>query len=79
MELPHVKELNINGMGRYLLLNLGVGERGAKFITQNVKNLTTLHIGKQWSNSDNNSVEELGAIAIANGLKNLSNLHIGKQ
>jgi hypothetical protein len=32
MQLPHIEELNIRGMGTYLLLNLGVGERGAQFV-----------------------------------------------
>jgi hypothetical protein len=32
MQLPHVKELSISTMGIYLLLNIGVDERGAQFV-----------------------------------------------
>jgi hypothetical protein len=32
MQLNHVKEIRIGGMGTYLLFYLGVGERGAQFI-----------------------------------------------
>jgi hypothetical protein len=46
MQLPHVKELYIREMGTYLLLNLGVGDRGAQFIAQNLKNLIELDVGK---------------------------------
>jgi hypothetical protein len=47
MQLPHVKELDINQIGMYLLLNLGVGDRGAQFIVQNIKHLTKLSISIQ--------------------------------
>jgi hypothetical protein len=80
MQLNHVKELKIGGMnmGMYLLFNLGVGERGAQFIVQNFKNLTTLYISKQLSDSGNNSVGDSGATAIANNLKKLTYLDICK-
>jgi hypothetical protein len=47
MQLPNVEEFDINEVGIYLLLNLGVGDRCAQFVVQNIKNLTLLYIGKQ--------------------------------
>jgi hypothetical protein len=79
MQLNRVKELNINGMGTYLLFYLGVDERGAQFIVHNLKNLIDLWISKQWSDLGNNSVGDSGATAIANNLKNLNKLYISKQ
>jgi hypothetical protein len=79
MQLNHVKELRVDQMGTYFLFYLGVGERGAQFVVQNLKNLTTLYIRKQWSDSDNNNIGDSGAIAIANGLINLTILGIRKQ
>jgi hypothetical protein len=79
MQLNHVDNLAINGYGTYSVLYLGVGERGAQLIMQNLKNLTKLFIGKQWSDSENNSLGDLGATAIANNLKNLTTLYISKQ
>jgi hypothetical protein len=53
MQLPHVKRFEIIGMmSIHLLFDLGVGNRGAQFITQNLKNLTILSVGKHWSDSD---------------------------
>jgi hypothetical protein len=78
MQLNHVEKLDITGKGTYSVLYLGVGERGAQFIVQNLKNLTTLGIRKQWSDSANNSVGDSGATAIANNLKHLTTLVIGK-
>jgi hypothetical protein len=68
MRLPHVKELHINQMGIYLLLNLGVGDRCAQFVAHNIKSLTKLYIGKQSNNSDSNNVGDEGATEIAKGL-----------
>jgi hypothetical protein len=28
MQLPYIKNLNMNGMGTYSLFNLGIGDRG---------------------------------------------------
>jgi hypothetical protein len=47
MQLPHVKTLCIYKMGRYSLLSLGIGDRDAQFVSQNMKNLTYLSICKQ--------------------------------
>jgi hypothetical protein len=77
MQLPHVDVANISMMGRYMPFNLEVSDRGAQFIAENLKNLSVLHISKQWSDSDENCVGYKGAIAIANGLKNLTSLIIG--
>jgi hypothetical protein len=79
MQKLHVKALKISKMGIYLLLNLGVGNRGAQFIAQNVKNLKRLWISKQCSNSDDNSIGDLGAIAIANSLEKLILLNISRR
>jgi hypothetical protein len=46
MQLPHVKEFTIDGMGMHSLLDLEIGERGALFVVSNLKNLTTLNICK---------------------------------
>jgi hypothetical protein len=51
MQLPHVKQFDINKMGRNSLFNLGVGNRGLQFVVLNLKNLTTLNICKQSSYS----------------------------
>jgi hypothetical protein len=40
MQLLHMKELDIIEMSIHLLLKLGVGNRGAQFVAQNLKNLT---------------------------------------
>jgi hypothetical protein len=32
MQLQHVKDLNISYVGIYLLLTLGIGDRGAQFV-----------------------------------------------
>jgi hypothetical protein len=50
MQLPHVKKLDISGKSIHLLFNLEVDDRGASFVAQNLKSLTTLNIGKQWNN-----------------------------
>jgi hypothetical protein len=57
MQLPHMKELDINHIGIYLLLNLGVGDRGTQFVVQSLKNLTKLYIRKQWCDLGNNTIE----------------------
>jgi hypothetical protein len=79
MQLPHIKEFSIHGMSIYLLLNLGVGDRGAQFVVQNLKNLTKLYIWKQWNTSNQNSIGDYGATAIAKDLKILTLLWIRKQ
>jgi hypothetical protein len=78
MQLPNVKTLLINGIGMHWLFDLGIGERGAYFIAQNLKNLTILDIRKQKSDSENNNIGDSGATAIANGLKYLTQLYINK-
>jgi hypothetical protein len=79
MQLLYVKDLRIDGKGKYSLFDLGINERGAQFVVQNFKNLTKLDISKQWSDSDNNNVGGAGAIVIANKLTNLIELDISKQ
>jgi hypothetical protein len=74
MQLNHVKELNIGGMSTYLLFYVEMGERGAQFVVQNVKNLIYLQISMQSSDSENNRVGDSGATAIANNLRNLTYL-----
>jgi hypothetical protein len=61
------------------VLDLAIGDRGAQFVANNLNNLTTLLISKQWSDSGNNNVGDSGATAIANNLKHLTQLYIGKQ
>jgi hypothetical protein len=42
MQLPHVKELKISGMGMHWVLDLAIGDRGAQFVANNLKHLTYL-------------------------------------
>jgi hypothetical protein len=52
MQMPSMKELKlIPKRSTHLLLNLEVGDRGAQFIAQNMKNLTMLNVCKQWDDS----------------------------
>jgi hypothetical protein len=52
MQMPSMKELKlIPKRSTQLLLNLEVGDRGAQFIAQNMKNLTMLNVCKQWDDS----------------------------
>jgi hypothetical protein len=72
--------------------NMEIDIRGIQFIIENklrssgitaiangLNNLTTLNIGNQLNDSDNNSIEDLDATAIATYLKNLTTLSIRKQ
>jgi hypothetical protein len=79
MQLPDVTELEFSGMGTHLLFNLGLNSKGAELVAQNINNLTKLRIGRQWSDSDSNSIGYVGATAIAKGLKSLTSLNICKQ
>jgi hypothetical protein len=56
MQLPHVKELDISRMSTQLLFSLEVGDKGAQFVAQNLINLNSLWIGRQWSDLGINSI-----------------------
>jgi hypothetical protein len=73
MQLPYVKELSNSIMGTRSLFDLGVGDRGAQFIAENLKNLTYLYIGKQWNDSADNRTGDHSAATIAEGLKTSHN------